>query len=57
VTTRGFGEAEMREVAALIGEILRDVHNEAAISAVKRRVDALTERFPLYNWKLQTAHA
>jgi glycine hydroxymethyltransferase len=57
VTTRGFGGTEMREVAALIGEILRDVHNETTIAAVKRRVDALTERFPLYSWKLQPAHA
>jgi glycine hydroxymethyltransferase len=57
VTTRGFGEPEMREVASLIAEILRDVHNETTIAAVKRRVDALTERFPLYSWKLQPAHA
>jgi glycine hydroxymethyltransferase len=57
VTTRGFGEPEMREVAALIAEILRDVHNEAAIATVKRSVDALTGRFPLYTWKFQTAHA
>jgi glycine/serine hydroxymethyltransferase len=47
----------MREVAALIAEILRDVHNETIIAGVKRRVDALTERFPLYSWKLQPAHA
>jgi len=57
VTTRGFREPEMREVAALIAEVLRDVHNEDVISSVKRRVDALTERFPLYSWKLQPAHA
>jgi glycine hydroxymethyltransferase len=57
VTTRGFRETEMREVAALIAEVLRDVHNEDVISSVKRRVDALTERFPLYSWKLQPAHA
>jgi glycine hydroxymethyltransferase len=57
VTTRGFGETEMREVAFLIGEILRDVHNEITIANVKRRVDLLTERFPLYSWKLQPAHA
>jgi glycine/serine hydroxymethyltransferase len=44
-------------VAALIGEILRDVQNETVIAAVKRRVDALTDRFPLYSWKLQPAHA
>jgi glycine hydroxymethyltransferase len=52
-TTRGFGEAEMREVAALIGEVLRDVNSEATITAVRTRVEALTERFPLYGWKLQ----
>jgi glycine hydroxymethyltransferase len=57
VTTRGFREAEMRDVAALIAEVLRDVQNESVIASVKRRVDALTERFPLYSWKLQPAHA
>jgi glycine hydroxymethyltransferase len=57
VTTRGFREAEMREVAALIAEILRDVQNEDVVAAVRRRVDALTDRFPLYSWKLQPAHA
>jgi glycine hydroxymethyltransferase len=57
VTTRGFRETEMREVALLIAEVLRDVHNEDVISSVRRRVDTLTERFPLYNWKLQPAHA
>ena len=52
VTTRGFGEAEMREVAALIAEVLRDVNSEQNIAAVRRRVEALTDRFPLYGWKL-----
>jgi glycine hydroxymethyltransferase len=57
VTTRGFREPEMREVAALIAEVLRDVQNEDVISSVKRRVDVLTERFPLYTWKLESVHA
>jgi glycine hydroxymethyltransferase len=52
-TTRGFGEPEMREVAALIGEVLRDVNSETAIAGVRKRVEALTERYPLYGWKLQ----
>ena len=52
VTTRGFGEAEMREVAALIGEVLRRVDSEETAAQVRRRVAALTERFPLYSWKL-----
>jgi glycine hydroxymethyltransferase len=50
-TTRGFAEAEMREVAALIAEVLRRITSEAAIAAVKQRVEALTTRFPLYAWK------
>src|SRR5262249_43870492 len=50
-TTRGFAETEMREVAALIAEVLRNVTSDAAIAAVKQRVEALTTRFPLYAWK------
>ena len=50
-TTRGFGEAEMREVASVIAEVLRDVHSEEHIAAVRQRVEALTSRFPLYAWK------
>jgi glycine hydroxymethyltransferase len=51
VTTRGFGEAEMREVGALIAEALHDITNEDALAAVRRRVGVLTARFPLYGWK------
>jgi len=54
-TTRGFGEAEMREVASAIAEVLRDPASEETISHVRRRVEALTSRFPLYDWKTQTA--
>jgi glycine hydroxymethyltransferase len=56
VTTRGFGPAEMREVAGLIAELLSRLtegsdQGEAAIESVRRRVSVLTERFPLYAWK------
>ncbi len=57
VTTRGFGEPEMREVAACIAQVLRDVQSQEVISAVKQRVEVLTERFPLYNWKLEAVPA
>jgi len=50
VTTRGFGEPEMREVAACIATVLNDVNSETAIAAVRERVEALTSRFPLYSW-------
>jgi glycine hydroxymethyltransferase len=51
VTTRGFAEAEMREVASCIAEVLNDVTSEAGIASVRHRVEALTSRFPLYEWK------
>jgi glycine hydroxymethyltransferase len=50
-TTRGFGVAEMREVAACIAAVIADVTSEGALAAVRERVEALTSRFPLYAWK------
>jgi glycine hydroxymethyltransferase len=55
VTTRGFGEAEMREVGALIGEVLEHIDNEVTIARVRQQVEALTARFPLYPWKKRKA--
>jgi glycine hydroxymethyltransferase len=57
VTTRGFGEAEMREVGQLIAEVLHNIANEEIIAGVRQRVDALTARFPLYRWKLAAVRA
>ena len=51
VTTRGFGEAEMREVARLIAKVLENLHNQALIEDVRKHVAVLAERFPLYAWK------
>jgi len=55
VTTRGFRDAEMREVAMLIADVLNDLNSQETLAAVQRRVAALTERFPLYGWKLARA--
>ncbi|MFN7992874.1 MAG: serine hydroxymethyltransferase [Bryobacteraceae bacterium] len=55
VTTRGFREPEMREVGALISEVLHNINSDDAIAAVRRRVEALTGRFPLYEWKREPA--
>ena len=55
VTTRGFREAEMREVASLVAEVLADVNSEEKLAEVRRRVAALTGRFPLYRWKFTSA--
>jgi glycine hydroxymethyltransferase len=54
-TTRGFGQAEFREIGLLIAEVLdglktanADEGNAAVEEAVKAKVVALTDRFPLY---------
>ncbi|QDJ10080.1 Serine hydroxymethyltransferase [Roseomonas mucosa] len=54
-TTRGFGEAEFREVGQLIGQVLEGLGkandpgaNGAAEAAVKARVLELCNRFPIY---------
>ncbi len=59
VTTRGFREAEMRETGALISEVLHGLGSQQSsqetILSVRRKVAKLTERFPLYGWKLARA--
>ncbi len=57
VTTRGFREAEMREVASLIAEVLGNLESEEVRAAVRRKVAALTDKFPLYAWKLNPVAA
>jgi glycine hydroxymethyltransferase len=54
-TTRGFGEAEFREIGTLITEVLdglkvanSDEGNAAVEAAAKAKVVALTDRFPMY---------
>ena len=51
VTTRGFKEPEMREVATLIAQVLDHISSEDALADVRRKVGELTSRFPLYPWK------
>ena len=57
VTTRGFTEAEMKEVGRLIALVLNDVKSEQALTEARRGVRVLTEKFPLYAWKQQTVSA
>ena len=53
-TTRGFGAAEFKEVGTLITEVLDglakngEAGNAKVESSVKKRVKALTDRFPIY---------
>lgn len=48
ITTRGFGEAESRELAGWICDILDDIENRATIDRVKQAALAMCERFPVY---------
>ena len=60
VTTRGFREPEIRQVAGLIARVLDHIKNENITSDqvnadVRREVKNLTDRFPLYAWRLTPA--
>jgi len=48
VTSRGFGEAEMDEIASIIAFTLKNHENEEKLEEAKNRVEALTSRFTLY---------
>ncbi len=48
VTTRGFGEAEVRELAGWIADILDSKGDEVMINTVKEKVSTLCAKFPVY---------
>ncbi len=48
ITTRGFGAAETTELTGWIADILDDIDNRQQIDAVKQKVLALCQRFPVY---------
>ena len=48
VTTRGFKETEVRDLAGWICDILVDLNNEQVIARVKSQVLELCARFPVY---------
>ena len=48
VTTRGMGEAEMDQIAALIARVLASPEDGAALAMVKGEVGRLCRKFPLY---------
>jgi len=53
-TSRGFGTTEFREIGLMIGEVLdglarsNDGGNDSAEQAVRARVQAMCQRFPIY---------
>lgn len=48
VTTRGFGQEEVRELAGWICDVLDDLDNPKVIAATAEKVVALCRRFPVY---------
>lgn len=48
VTTRGFGEPEMKRIAEWIDRISRDVENASLMKTVRAEVRELCARFPVY---------
>ena len=48
-TTRGFKEAEARQTAQLIADVLDKPHDEANLAAVRAKVALLTRDFPVYS--------
>ena len=48
VTTRGFGEEEVKEMSNWMCDILDDIENEELIQSVKQKVLALCAKFPVY---------
>ncbi|QIH76798.1 aminotransferase class I/II-fold pyridoxal phosphate-dependent enzyme [Macrococcoides canis] len=48
VTTRGFNEEDMKEIASIIADVLAQPEDEAVKHDAKARVRAITEKYPLY---------
>ncbi|MBK7261379.1 MAG: serine hydroxymethyltransferase [Rubrivivax sp.] len=48
LTTRGFQEAQARQTAHLIADVLDKPHDEANLGAVRAKVAVLTRDFPVY---------
>jgi glycine hydroxymethyltransferase len=48
VTTRGFGESEVTELAGWIADVLEDVGDEAVIERTRQSVLGICRRFPVY---------
>jgi glycine hydroxymethyltransferase len=48
VTSRGFGDAEMDEIASIIAFTLKNHDNEEKLAEARQRVEELTSQFELY---------
>src|SRR6266478_2382078 len=57
VTTRGMRESEMEQIAAWITEILSNIGNAEVEQRVRKQVAELAARFPVYEARMEGAHA
>ena len=48
ITTRGFKEAEAKELTHWICDVLDNIDDESVIAAVREKASALCARFPVY---------
>lgn len=48
VTSRGLKEQEMEKIAYMIDEVLSDINNESVTEKVKKEVQKLLKKYPLY---------
>ena len=48
VTTRGFDETAMKEVARIISEAIKNSENKVALEGLRQSSLKLCEKFPLY---------
>lgn len=48
ITSRGFVEEDMKEIAALIAAVLKNPEDEAVKADAQARVKALTDKYPIY---------
>jgi glycine hydroxymethyltransferase len=55
VTTRGLREPQMELIAQWISEVLHNVEDESVQKRIRSQVEALTEKFPLYETRRAVA--
>ena len=56
MTTRGFADAEARQVADAIADVLESGGDDARIAAIGARVNELCQRFPVYGPKMRATY-
>jgi glycine hydroxymethyltransferase len=56
MTTRGFAEAEAKQVADLIADALEAHADDARLAAIRAQVNALCAKFPVYGPAMRASY-